>query len=416
MLLPTAFALGLLAQTSAQSAGNRLPRDPGVRIWVSDTLYQVGAGARVYVKLREPGYLVVLHTDALGRIRVLYPVAPGDQSVVSAGDPFEVAGSDDGATFRVEIRGRGTLLAARSPHPFQFDPLRHGNRWDYEQALLLQPTAGNAFAALLDIADRVADGQPYDYDVTAYGTPGTLASRTASDTVCFSCLTARHPRSTSSGSVADGNGAVAIDHSYAAADNSSVVDCSGANLVDSFCGVQDNSVTNTYTDNSTYESNTVVYPVEVPYFVPFRRTVRRTPPAPPPPPPAITLPIRLRPASRRLVPPPPRPRPPIVVVQPTAPSRPERTVAPPDPVATAPAVQPQTTRTARPATVAASASRGRTQPGVMRAGSMGVGATFSALVVPQPTAATTIARPMAPAARTSVPSRALLRSINAARH
>jgi hypothetical protein len=403
MLLHSAFALGLLAQTAAQSpTGHRPIGDPGVRIWVSDTVYQVGAGARVYVKLREPGYLVVLHTDALGRIRVLYPLTPEDQAVVPAGAPFEVTGSDDGATFRVETRGRGTLFAARSRHPFQFDPLRHGNRWDYEQALLLQPTAGNAFAALLDIADRVADGQPYDYDVTAYGTPGTLASRAASDTVCFSCLTARHARSPSPGTTGYGNGAVA--------NNSSVVDCSGANLVDSFCGVQDNSVTNTYTDNSTYESNTVVYPVYVPFYVPFRRIVRPTPPAPPPPPAAITLPMRLRPASRRLVPPPPRPRPQIVVVQPTAPSHARLTPDQPEPVEVA-AASPLPRRLTR-AGAAMVATNNVTSMSRSMAPAFQMPAPAAAAAV-----ASTIARPMAGTApRAFVPSRALLRSINAARH
>jgi hypothetical protein len=409
MLLPTALALGLLARPLAQSpASNGEARDPGVRIWVSDTLYQVGAGARVYVKLREPGHLMVLHADAMGRIQVLYPVAPAEQTAVPAGDPFEVSGSDDGATFRVEARGRGTLLAVRSPRPFQFDPLRHGDRWDYAEALLLQPTAGNGYAALLDIADRVADGQPYDYDVTAYGTPGAPSSRSAADTVCFSCLAARPRRSASNGTTGTGSGAVAIGHSYAAADNSSVVDCSGANLVDSFCGVQDNRVTNTYTDNSSYESNTVVYPVYVPFFVPFRRVVRPPPPTPPPPPPAIALPRQLRLMSRRLVPPAPRPRPQIVVIQPTAPSHATLTPDQPEPAepvvvaatAAAPrAIGPRIARTTRPPV---------TGPSPM--------VPLPQFMAPAPSPATAVARPTAAAVpRTFVPTRAQLRSINAAR-
>ena len=395
-----AILLGLLAP----------PRlaDPGVRIWVSDTLYQVGAGARVYVQLREPGYLVVLHVDAMGRIRLLYPATPGDQTILPAGAPFEVTGADSAATFRVETRGRGTLLAARSRSPFRFDPLRQGTRWDYEQALLLQPTAGNPFAAVLDIADRVADGQPYDYDVTAYGTPGTLTQRSATDSVCFSCLTARRARPAPSGPAAYGNGALAIDHSYAAANNSSVVDCSGANLVDSFCGVQDNSVTNVVTDNSVTEFTTIEVPVYVPFFVPFRR-VRPIPPTPPPPPPAITLPKPLRRVSTRVVPPPPRPRPDIVVVQPTAPSHPRLTSDPPDPVAAAP-ISPPPVRVIRPTQPAVAALAGR-----MRTGAMGnVVSDFIPSSSTRAVAAT-IARPGLVAPRTFVPSRALLRSINSVR-
>jgi hypothetical protein len=122
MLTHIVFALGVVTQSAPSPPGDRRSGDPGVRVWVSDTLYQVGAGARVYVQLREPGYLVVLHIDAMGRIRVLYPAAPGDQVVVPAAAPFEVAGTGDSITFRVETRGRGTLLAARSPHPLPSSP------------------------------------------------------------------------------------------------------------------------------------------------------------------------------------------------------------------------------------------------------------------------------------------------------
>ncbi len=416
MLVPIALALGLLAQTAASSRqGDQRSGDPGVRIWVSDTLYRVGAGARVYVKLREPGYLLVLHTDATGRIQVLYPLAPQHQTVVPAGDPLEVTGADDRATFSIEIRGRGTLLAVRAPRPFQFDALRRGNRWDYEQSLLLQPTAGNPFAALLDIADRAADGSPYDYDVTAYGTPGSVAARAASDTVCFSCLTARHPRTPASGTAGYGEGAVAIDHSYAAAGGSSVVDCSGANLVDSFCGIQDNSVTNTYTDNSTYQSSSTTYPVYVPVYIPFRLIARPTPPAPAPPPPAITLPLRLRPVSRRLVPPPRRPRPQIVVVQPTAPSHPQLSSDQPESVVEENAAQPLPPRVIRPVPMAAPNTVSGMQRGVMWSESMGRTGATSMSPASGPAAAITIARPMLAAPRAFVPSRAVLRSLNARR-
>lgn len=418
MLIHIAFALGVLTQSPSSPPGERRGGDPGVRVWVSDTLYQVGAGARVYVKLREPGYLVVLHIDAMGRIRVLYPAAPDDQVVVPADAPFEVAGTSDSITFRVETRGRGTLLAARTLHPFGFEPLRRGARWDYSESLLLQPSAGNPFAALLDIADRVADGQPYDYDVTAYGTPGTVASRAMSDTVCFSCLTKRHSRSSATGESGYGNGALAIDHSYAAANNSSVVDCSGANLIDSFCGVQDNSVTNTYNDYSTYESNSVVYPVYEPFFFPFRRVDRPTPPAPTPPPPAITLPRPLRPVSRRLVPPPVRERPRFVVIQPTAPSRPERAVAP---VPTDPSTAPPA-RAVQPARMARTTSGVGVPPGTVVRQPSGARSGTMANIADEPQAPVTrvaparASRPGGAATRTVVPSRAQLRSINSARH
>ena len=39
--------------------------------------YDRGDRARVNVRVRDDGYVVVLHTDADGRVRVLFPVDPG---------------------------------------------------------------------------------------------------------------------------------------------------------------------------------------------------------------------------------------------------------------------------------------------------------------------------------------------------
>ena len=285
------FALGfaLLAQASpAQAPG----ASQAVRVWLPDTTLAMGEPARVYVALRDTSQLVVLHVDPAGRIRVLFPLEPAAPSLVPGGETFAVAGIEDSLTFRVAAPGIGTILAVRaSPRtPFRLDPLSDGSRWDYENALLLQPTAGNPFAALLDIADRIADGQGYSYDLAQYRTPGAVATRPRSpqpDSVCFSCLAARHSGGGGTpqtyGEVT--NSAIAIDHSYAAAPGGTVVDCSEATLMDSFCGVD---------ESTTYPSTTYVTPVEETVFFPFRRfhRFRRQPPPPPLPKPAIALNLR----------------------------------------------------------------------------------------------------------------------------
>jgi uncharacterized protein DUF4384 len=326
MTVHLAITLGLLAQTGA--APIRAPRldTPPVRVWLPDSTPSVGDPAQVYVALRDTSHLVVLHVDPSGRIRVLFPRSPTQSDLVPGGETFAVGGIEEGLTFRVPGPGIGTILAVRASArtPFRFDGLTAGNGWDYEHALLLQPTAGNPFAALLDIADRIANGEAYNYDLTGYRTPGATATRRVHpDTVCFSCLAARH---SGGGSSAVGygeisNSAIAIDHSYAAAPGGTVVDCSSATLVDSWCGVQDNSVSTTVNETSNYESTTYVTPIEEPFFFPFRRFRRfRREPAPAPFPPAIALNLRRVPG--RVEPPPARKPPRIVVQQPTARSRP----------------------------------------------------------------------------------------------
>lgn len=336
MMVHLVLGLGLVAQSAVAPLPNRGRSDtPPVRVWLPDTTLAVGDPAQVYVALRDTSHLVVLHVDASGRIRVLFPRNPTDADLVPGGATFAVAGAEDGFTFRVPAPGAGTVLAVRARTPFTFEGLTAGNRWDYEHALLLLPTAGNPFAALLDIAERIAGGEAFNYDVTGYRTPGALASHVPRDSVCFNCLAARHSGGGSATAEGDGivNSAIAIDHSYAAAPGGTVVDCSDATLVDSFCGVQDNSTETTVTETASSESPSYVYPVYTPLFFHFHR-FRRTGRPPTPPPPAIALNLRRVPG--RSVPPPPRRPPRIVVQQPLAPSHPILIPAPDAP--TAPAV------------------------------------------------------------------------------
>ena len=264
------LGLVLLTQTPVQEAAH--PAKLGVRAWLPDTVLPVGAPARVYVELEDSGYLALLHVEPSGRIRVLYPEHPRDPDFVPGGAPFVVGGISDSTTFRVVAPGAGTLLAVRAWTPLDFAGLVDGNRWDYARALLLQPTAGNPLAALLDIADRITDGEAYTYDLTGYRTPGALAvRRTTTDSVCGGCFTARRQHTDAAGADADA-GAIAIDHSMAASGNGSVVDCSYTTLTSSFCGV-DNSVT-TYQESTTAAAapepaTTVVYPYYPQGYFPF---------------------------------------------------------------------------------------------------------------------------------------------------
>jgi len=323
------LGLVLVTQTPTAVQVAAHPAKLGVRAWLPDTVLPVGAPARVYVELDDSGYLALLHVEPSGRIRVLYPAHPTDSDFVPGGATFVVEGISDSTTFRVTAPGTGTLLAVRSWTPLHFEGMADGNRWDYVRSLLLQPTAGNPFAALLDIADRMANGEAYTYDLTGYRTPGALAvRRTTTDSVCGNCFTAHHqhadPRAAD-----DGAAAIATDHSKAASGNGSVIDCSYATLNSSFCGV-DNSVTtyqeSTATAPAPEAATTYVYPYYPRGFFPFFFRRRQTPPPPPLPPPAIAL--NLRAAPRSAVPPPPRRIPRIVVTQPTAPSHPTVAAAP----------------------------------------------------------------------------------------
>src|SRR5712691_12843263 len=93
-----------------------------VTVRLNHDQYRAGDRARVYVETAQDGYLVVLHADAEGRVRVLFPLDPSDDDFVRGGKRFEVRGRGDRDAFQIESdEGSGTVLAAVAKDPFTFD-------------------------------------------------------------------------------------------------------------------------------------------------------------------------------------------------------------------------------------------------------------------------------------------------------
>src|SRR5258708_3893740 len=83
------LALLLLTQNPVTVRLNHDQFDPGDR-------------ARVYVQSAQDGYLVVLHADAEGRIRVLFPLDPTDDDFVRGGRKFEIRSRGDRDAFQID--------------------------------------------------------------------------------------------------------------------------------------------------------------------------------------------------------------------------------------------------------------------------------------------------------------------------
>jgi hypothetical protein len=233
-----------------------------VRVWRTDST--------VAVSLRDPGYVTLLHVSADGRISVLFPLEPDLDTWVTGEAPLRMS-------LPPNAQGTAaTFVAIRSRWSFDFAALSAragaGSTWNYGGAWLLQPTAGDPLAALLDIADRVTDGRPYDYGAVAYDTAGTVANRRTprQPDVCLSCV--RHGTQVAAAPPAMPTNAV---------------DCANASLTNSFCGVNSGSVSITSAPAAppqpiyqpTPPAPTVVY---VPYFLPVTHGFhhRFTPPPP----------------------------------------------------------------------------------------------------------------------------------------
>src|SRR5438046_9276121 len=94
--------------------------DPPVKVSLNnDNYFEPGDKARVEVKLAEDGYLLVLRADAQGRVRVLYPLDPSDDTFVRGRRTIAVRGRRAREAFFIDGKGdTGVGLAARSGAPF----------------------------------------------------------------------------------------------------------------------------------------------------------------------------------------------------------------------------------------------------------------------------------------------------------
>ena len=151
--------------------------DPPVQVWIdpSGSLVQ-GDRVRVHVRTAQDAYVVVLRVDGEGRVRALFPLDPGEDDFVRGGRNVEVRGRSDREAFFVdEQNGTGVVLAAAAKTPFTFDAFVRGDHWDY-RVLSSDQARNDPEAALLDIVQRMAGDQHFDYDVVTYSV-GDVAMR-----------------------------------------------------------------------------------------------------------------------------------------------------------------------------------------------------------------------------------------------
>src|SRR5881396_2318112 len=183
MLALMASLLGAAPVTPA--APTAASDDPPIKVWLNqDSYFQRGDKAKVHVKLADDGYLVVLRTDAEGRVRVLFPLDPTGDDFVRGGNKLEVRGRGDREAFSIDEReGTGVVLAARSVAPFKFDEFVSGDHWDY-RVLDARLAGSDKEAALLDIVQRMVGDGHFDYDAVTYTVASPIAYH---GRPCFGC-------------------------------------------------------------------------------------------------------------------------------------------------------------------------------------------------------------------------------------
>src|ERR671913_211822 len=156
----------LIAEAPAKPAAAQA-YDPPIRLWISnDRRFLPGDRAQVQVEIAYDGYLVVLHVDPEGRLRVLFPGDPDKDNFVRSGKKYEVRDRGDREAFEVDATGRGSVYAAVSRDPFRFDGLTISDHWDY-RAMAPARLREDPEPELNELVQRMAQGS-YDYDVLSY--------------------------------------------------------------------------------------------------------------------------------------------------------------------------------------------------------------------------------------------------------
>jgi uncharacterized membrane protein YgcG len=161
LLLPLLFS-GSPAQPAAATRD-----DPSIRLWISnDRRFLPGDRATVQVQTEYDGYLIVLHVDPEGRLRVLFPLDPDKDNFMRGDKKYEVRGRGGRETFEVDGKGRGAVYAAISRDPFRFDGYVLGDHWDY-RALAPSRLADDPEPELNELVQRLAQ-TTFDYDMLTY--------------------------------------------------------------------------------------------------------------------------------------------------------------------------------------------------------------------------------------------------------
>jgi hypothetical protein len=140
-----------------------------VRIWFDrdDGSYMRGERVKVFLKTRDDRYIVVFHLDPDNRLRILFPLDPGDDNYVKGGKTYKVINRGGREGIVADIAGRGIVFAAASTGPFRFEEFTRENFWDY-RTLNATPIEGDQEQGLVELAGRMAGGR-FDYDVLRYG-------------------------------------------------------------------------------------------------------------------------------------------------------------------------------------------------------------------------------------------------------
>lgn len=94
--------------------------------------YSRGEYAQAQFRASADGYVLLLQADENGRVRVLFPLDPGDDNFIRGGKTYKVVGRDNRGSFYLDQAGSsGMVYAVWSKSPFSYGDFVRGDHWDY---------------------------------------------------------------------------------------------------------------------------------------------------------------------------------------------------------------------------------------------------------------------------------------------
>ncbi|MDH4045462.1 MAG: DUF4384 domain-containing protein [Gemmatimonadota bacterium] len=173
LLVPVALGV---AGPDARAADRSTPgpeHSPQITLWTNraDDLFERGNRMTIFVRTDVDAYVTLFRVNTDGRVRVLYPARPYEDSYVRGATTYAVPGTREGYTLRVEeYPGEGFLFALVTLDPIAFDQFARGPEWNYASLGLASRITGDPYVLFSDLlAALVPETYPdYAYAVTPY--------------------------------------------------------------------------------------------------------------------------------------------------------------------------------------------------------------------------------------------------------
>ena len=166
---PDSSAIALAAPPAAGSApaDSGAHQPPGVHVWTNQgEAYQHAERVQVFFRTERDAYVTVLRVDTDGRVRVLFPRAPGDPNLAHGGETYTVPGVDDRDAFVVDDPpGLGYVFAVASQDPFAYDAFTENDQWSFEAIATLSDGRihGDPYASLQELVQQIMPEGYADY-------------------------------------------------------------------------------------------------------------------------------------------------------------------------------------------------------------------------------------------------------------